>query len=283
MLQPEREKSQPTLQFHIEPDEPIEVAELTSALDAVGSQYDLFSKENEIPAIAEAKLLVSSVSPGSIDINFVLGLAGTASPTFFHVASTMAPYVDAVEVLQKFGSHLKSLLSFFRSEEKQDLPPRVTVRDCDDAINLVSPIAKHGGSQTFNIINGPVVMNLGGTDQYEARRIASAAARHKAKLQFPLSETRQRVSMVWSRLDRDPAKVKGVHSPDEGLIEEIDPKSKAILFTDELSYLKKQMLDEDENPMKKVYFVDVEISRVGEKITAYRIVGYHGNDDLSTD
>jgi hypothetical protein len=85
--------------------------------------------------------------------------------------------------------------------------------------------------------------------------------------------------MVWARLDRAPAKTEG-SSPDKGIIEEIDPKPKTILFTDELSYLKHQMISDEENPMQKVYFVDVEVSRVGGKVTAYRIVGFHGKDEL---
>jgi hypothetical protein len=81
------------------------------------------------------------------------------------------------------------------------------------------------------------------------------------------------------RLDRAPAKTKG-SSPDKRVIGEIDPKPKTILFTDELSYLKNEMISDEENPMQKVYFVDVEVSRVKEKVTAYRIAGFHGKDDL---
>jgi hypothetical protein len=40
------------------------------------------------------------------------------------------------------------------------------------------------------------------------------------------------------------------------------------------------MISDEENPMQKVYFVDVEVSRVGGKVTAYRIVGFHGKDEL---
>ena len=40
------------------------------------------------------------------------------------------------------------------------------------------------------------------------------------------------------------------------------------------------MIDDDENPMQKVYFVDVEVSRVNDKVMAYRVIGYHGKDDL---
>jgi len=47
-----------------------------------------------------------------------------------------------------------------------------------------------------------------------------------------------------------------------------------------MSHVKKEMIDDEENPYQKVYFVDVEVLRVGDKVVAYRIVGYHGKEDL---
>ena len=85
--------------------------------------------------------------------------------------------------------------------------------------------------------------------------------------------------MVWKRLDSDDASTEG-NSPDKAIIEEIDPKPKAILFTDEMADLKRVMIQDEEKPFQKVYFVDVEVSRVGDKVVSYRVVGYHGKDDL---
>ena len=115
----------------------------------------------------------------------------------------------------------------------------------------------------------------------EAREILEGATREKARLLFPASKPFQRVSMVWRRIDSDETATKGVRSPDKAMIEEIDSeKPHPVLFTDEMTYLKAEMMGDSENPYRKVYFVDVEVSRVGERITAYRIVGYHGSDDL---
>ena len=80
-------------------------------------------------------------------------------------------------------------------------------------------------------------------------------------------------------MDRDAAKTQG-SSPDKALIEEIDSKAKSVFFADEFSYLKKEMIDNQDNPYQKVYFVDVEVSRIEGRVTAYRIVGFHGTDDI---
>jgi hypothetical protein len=87
------------------------------------------------------------------------------------------------------------------------------VRDCDDAVNLVSPIAQHGGVQTINVINrSNIIIPVLVTNVEEARAVTEGAARHKELIQNPNADTREDVSMIWSRLDRDSAKTAGTSS-----------------------------------------------------------------------
>jgi hypothetical protein len=97
---------------------------------------------------------------------------------------------------------------------------------------------------------------------------------------LPEADIRQRVAFRWSRLSRDEAKTKGFSSPDKGIIEEIDQSHKAVLFTDEMAAIKGAMISDEENPYKKVYFVDVEVVHSAGKVVAYRVIGYHGNEDI---
>lgn len=143
----------------------------------------------------------------------------------------------------------------------------------------MKPIARHGGTQTFNTYNGPVTHVAMQVGVSEAREITENASRQKELLQHSNPERRECVSMVWKRLDRDRAKKQG-STPDRALIEEIDPKPRAVHFTDDMAYLKEEMIHDEENPLQKVYFVDVEVSRVQGMVAAYRVVGYHGKDDL---
>ena len=112
-----------------------------------------------------------------------------------------------------------------------------------------------------------------------ARRVVSEASARKALVQQSGLEVRQRVPLVWSRLDRDKSKSDG-RTPDKAVIEEIDAKSKPVFFTDEMAFLKKQMIADEDNPYQMVYFVDVEVSQAGGKVASYRVVAYHGKDDL---
>ncbi len=262
------------LQLHIEPDRSIEVDHLTAALGSLSRQYQTFAQEAGFSARpADARLLVSSVSRGSIDISFIPDLAAAGM--------AVLPLIDAAALVEKYVGHLSALLSWFKSGGGDNPPKPITVKDCDDAINIVKPIAEAGGNQTFNTIHGGVTINVLETTAEDARRIIEGAARTRAALQLPDAERHQRVSMMWHRLARDDARTAGVRSPDQGIIEELDAKPRAVMFTDDMAYIKREMIDDEDNPYQKVYFVDVEVSRVGGKITAYRIYGYHGKDDFT--
>lgn len=189
---------EPCLQLHLEPSEPIEVSELTGALGALARQYQAFAVENQLAKKpSDARLLVSSVSPGSIDISLYPDLVAylAALPMF-------APLFDKAELIGKFGKTLKALFELFTKKESE-AGDDISVKDCDDAINIVKPIANHGGTQTFNVIKGDIILNILTMSASQASEILEVATHRKALLQNSDAETRQRVPMVWKRLDRD--------------------------------------------------------------------------------
>lgn len=262
------------LQLHLEPREPIVVYELTGALSALWRQFQFFVESEYILAKGgQPRLLVTSVAPGSIDISFL--------PDIKDAFAVTAPMVTQLDAVVGFANHIEDLLGRFRGKKTEDSKEgsEVSIRDCDDAISIVKPVAEHGGSQTFNVYKGPVLQQTFNIDAPDARNIVESAIKERAALQSPQAERRQRVPLVWSRLDRNPAKQHG-SSPDKGIIDEIDPKPKSVFFTDELSYLKKVMIEGSEQPFQTVYFVDVEVSRVSGKVVSYRVMGYHGSDVL---
>jgi hypothetical protein len=254
---------EPCLQLHLEPSEPIEVSELTGALGALARQYQSFAVQNNLARKpSDARLLVSSVAPGSIDISFYPDLAA------YLAAVPMLALIEKAELIAKFGGALKVLFELFRKKKEagaSEAGEDISIKDCDDAINIVKPIANRGGTQTFNTINGGITVNIITMTSSQASEIMETAIHQKTLLQNPDGEVKQRVPMVWKRLDRDETRPEAKSTPDRALIEEIDSKSHALFFTDEMSTLKKQMIDDEENPHQTVYFVDVIVSRVSEK------------------
>jgi len=266
---------QPRLNLHIEPKTPIEVDDLSAALGSLARQYERFAtEEGFVDKAKHARLLVSSVSHGSIDISFL--------PEITAAGVAMLPFFDKLEIIEKFAKRVRALLDWLAGKADKPANISINVKDCDDATNIANPIAKSGGTQNFCIINGGLTVNVLQIDTAAAKEIVERAGRERSLLKNPAADIRQRVPMIWAQLDRDEAKVDGKRSPDRATIPEIDMKSHPVFFTDEMSRLKSEMIGDTANPYQQVYFVDVEVVTINSRVVAYRVIGYHGKEDLQT-
>lgn len=271
------ETTSAVLRLHIETVHSIAAEELAQALTAYDRQYrDFALSEGLVGRPADARLLVSSVSQGSIDISFIPELAA--------VGMTLLPLVDQATIALKFGDQLLELLKHFRGDKQ--LPPTVSVevKDCDDVSNIVSPVADNGGSQTFMVVNGGVTVNQITVTQSEAQKIRRRAQKQRADLvvpEVPAVETRRAVPLTWHQLAKDAPKTQGKRSPDQGVIQEIDDGAHAVLFTHDTAHLKSELIGDGENPYRMIYFVDVEVSRIASKVVSYRVLDFHGKQELS--
>lgn len=258
----------PPFQLHIEPVQPIELTDMLKALAAIGHQFEAYVSAEGLAPAKDAKLLISSVKPGSIDIGLL--------PDFATLGGLVAPAMVYSEPVLGFIGAVKGLLDKFRSKGEEG----VTVKDCTDAANIVKPIAQSGGIQTFNVYTGTVYQSQFVITAPDAREIFNNAIEARAVLEAGNSDIVQRVALVWHGMDTGDARTDGKRSPDKAIIEDIDKKERPVFFQDDFSHLKKAMIDDQENPYKKVYFVDVAISRVAGKVVSYRVIGYHGSEDL---
>jgi hypothetical protein len=262
----------------MQPNSPIEVGELTDALGSWSRQYQQFAlNEGLAERSKDARLLIASVTPGSIIINFV-----PDSQTAIAMVAPMIP--DAYhqgQLILKFAKRIKRVLDFFLEETHGVDSPYISIKDCNDAANIVQPIAQHGGMQSFTTIVGDVHNTIIHITANDAAKILEKSEEKKAQLLLVDGTKAQRVALVWDQLARDAAKVDEKRSPDKGIIAEIDTKSHPVFFTDVTMHLKKEMIDDHDNPYQKVFFVDVDISRVPSGgIGNYRVTAYHGSDDL---
>ena len=265
------------LAIHIEPEGPIELSELLSGLKSIGSEYQSYSRNIlGVKAADASKLYVGSVSPGSIDVFLQPEFIDTAKAGLAILAST-GP-VDAATTVFDFAKRLRALIERF--ENKPD-PKDVTIRECENVMSITKNTVDAGGHQVINYVNvegdfNPVVH----VSADRARTIFKNASETKALLELPVTGRKNSVAMTWKTFDRSPGKTEGQRSPDKGIIEEIDPAAKSILFGDDEAGLKADILASEENPMLMLYYVDVEIVRVAEKIKAYRVVAFHGKESL---
>src|SRR5260221_13529098 len=125
------ERDTALLNFHLEPDEPLEISELTNALGSIARQYQVFAAQEGVTGkLAEGKLLISNVKPGSIDINLLLDFVAIAISS-----PPMVPMLfDKYELLVKFPERLRSILNVFLGKDHDGRP--ITVSECDDAVNI---------------------------------------------------------------------------------------------------------------------------------------------------
>ena len=269
--------------IHIEPERPIALPILLSNLKSLGDEYHKYSTEVlGVSKKENSKLYVGSISPGSIDILLqpeYLEIAGVG----LAIATSVGP-VEAMRAIGDFADFVKLLLERFEGNSKPSeiASDEITISDCNNAINFAQNVVDAGGSQTINVVNvegdfKPVIS----INESQARRLVKNANQTKAILEFPSDELFQAQALVWKTFDKSPAKKDGQRSPDKGIIESIDPKHKAILFADGEEGLKSEIINSDENPMQMVYYVDVEVVKVDNKVKAYRIVKYHSREQLS--
>ncbi len=262
----------PPFQLHIEPKTPIELPDLLRCLAAINHQFEVFVVREGLAPASDAKLLVSSVKPGSIDIGLL--------PDITTLGTMIAPVLVYSPPVLKFLTSLKSLIDKFRTKPDSSA---VSVKDCSDVIAITKPIASSGGSQTFNSYTGDVYMPVFHISAADAKDILGIASEVKAEIEGEAVERHQRVPLIWHGLDKDDARSGGKRSPDKGIIEELDVKPKSVFFEDAFIGIKRTMVDDHINPYQKVFFVDVAVSRIAGKIVSYRIVGYHGEEDLDAE
>jgi hypothetical protein len=94
------------------------------ALAAIARQYQTYAIENElVTKNSEARLLVSAVKPGSIDINLVPDLVSTVAMA----GPLLAPLIDKLELIEKFGKHLKSLIDLFAKKREATAGDNISV------------------------------------------------------------------------------------------------------------------------------------------------------------
>ena len=210
----------PPYQIHLDPAYPPELGELTRALDAIGLQFEQYAVQSGLAVKAkDAKLLVSSVSLGSIDLALV--------PDLIAIAGLLAPTVP-VEQVKNFVEYIKLLINVFEHEKKP--VEQVSIRDCEDVAAIMAPIANHGGQQTINVHNGDIYQPIIVIDQERARALTSTAMTTKALIQSPNAEIKQRVPMIWKGLYNDEPRTSGARSPDKALIEENRSKRETCIL-----------------------------------------------------
>ncbi len=256
------------LRVHIKNSKPIEISQLAASMNSLGNLYSSYVHNNaESVDMAQAKLYVEKISEGSIDI-YLQEL----------FSASVLPFMENANTIIDFAGYIKTALSFFIHGQGEK--PDLSIQDCQDFNNVLSiPAADVNGSMEIGAVvrgdNNSVFNHCtfnfteGNSGQNQLRQ-----AIQEMKSLEPANNTYRSQLMRIYQMRSDMKEDKG----NKAIIEEISKNKIPVVFdTDEL---KNRILNSDSNPVKRAFFVDVEVKTINSRIVAYNVLALHDVIDL---
>ncbi|MGN8725557.1 hypothetical protein [Segatella copri] len=260
------------LLVHIDHSKPIEIKDFIATLNAVGSLYSSYVKNNaDCKKMANAKLYVEKIEKGCIDV-YLCELASCA----------MIPFMENVNTILDFAKMLKDVVSYYISGQGSE--PKFSLSEMKACKDLFSVSANDRGSTTSigaisKTINGNVYNNC--TFNYnDSNSAQNQIARKEAELSVPTEngeDIRKNQLMTIHQMVGDMALDKG----NKAVIDAISKRKIGLLFDND--EIKNQVLHMDGNPTKKAFYVDVSLMYANERLAAYRVLKLHDIIDLEED
>jgi hypothetical protein len=261
------ENKQDILRIHIENSQPVEVADFTKTMNAFGALFASFAQKNgKSKEEANAKLYVSKIIEGSIDIHLVeLATMG------------IIPFVENSNLILDFAKHIKSIYDYY--VKGSSFKPELTPADLRNVHDMVSvPANDRNGVMsvqvirgnvdsilysgcTFNYIEGNGIQNKSDYEQKEIRSVSDNGDVYKKQL-MAIYQVR-----------------KGEGVGNKAIIDAISSKALALLFDSKV--LEDEILRYEINPIKSAYYVDVMILTAQGRPAAYKVMALH--DIISLD
>lgn len=252
------------LTFHLETSRPVDLVDLGLSFNALGRQFESYVRAREFePNPRNARLFVKELRTGSI-------LATLGS--LLEQASFVFEHADAIA---GFYTNLVDLLEYFSTQKEGPAPAKITREDAQQVSDLVEPAARDGGAQlNINITNNrasvhvPIVINQIHIPSQRANAIQNNARRFLGP-SLPSSGHFEREVLTLEQMRSD------VHSKagDRGVIETFATKPVKLHFM--TPEVKAAIIDDPENPFKKAYVVDGQVSRAKGKPALYKIHAVH--------
>ncbi|MCC7300401.1 MAG: hypothetical protein IT583_04930 [Verrucomicrobia bacterium] len=251
------------LTITIENKQPVELTDFTRAFLAMAEEYKRYiSKHDEDAVDGDIKLYIKEIRTGSI-VADLLALAPLA-----------LPFMENSTTIIGFAGYLKSGIDFLLGKTNQN--PVTEKQSYENLSAILAPVAKDNGSQIIfaPTTNGNVVFNLT-LSSLEANAAQNVCEREIEKLKEPETGFHDKVLLYWYQARNDTKSQTG----DRAIVESINPRSVKTIFATE-SIKAKMLLDENENPFKSGYVVDVAVETVGGVPKLYKITELYERIDL---
>jgi hypothetical protein len=248
------------LNIEIKNKEPLELTELTKSLIALSNQYNRHSDVNGFSeSERDAKLYVKKIETGSV----LLDLVEFGSASVF-------PFVENTNTIVGFAQFLKSSVSYFLKKEGEK--PELTIQDCKELSQIVSPIAKENSSQlNINVTNNGTVNNYLSLNSNECNALQNILGKEiKEKQELQNGDTFDNALMVFSQTKN---KISG-KGGNKVIIDDVLPGKAINLIIPDIK-MKKQIIKGDDNPNNFSFQVDIKVKTANGKISAYEVLKFH--------
>ena len=255
------------LRIHIKNSQPVDVSDFTKTMSAFGTLFSNFAQKNgKSKEEANAKLYVSKIIEGSIDIHLV-ELASLA----------VIPFVENSNLILDFAKQIKSIYDYFVLSKGDE--PELNVPELKGVHDMVSiPANDRNGLMTVQVINdnaGNVIFEGCTFNHIEGNGIQNQSdnALKERKALSNEGDIYRKQLMTIYQVRKD-----GADRGNKGVIDAISDRKLGLVFDSDT--LEDDILRSAQNPMLKGYIVDVIVQTVQGKPAAYKIMALHDVIDL---
>jgi len=238
---------------------PVELLDLTQSLLAIGEQYRRFAEDHFEASGDDYRLYVREVRTGSIIIDLI---------TYATQPQILAPLTP---VLIEFTKELGDWFEFFKGiKDAEDIKEMLfgkSKKDLQQLSDIIEPAAKDPGSN-INITaeRGAIVLINSSINSTEANAGQNVLRRYIEHIPAPTTGIHHDQVLYWYQIHQDRAAKPG----DKAVIERIWPKPVKVRITSD--DIKRKMLDDADNPFKKFYVVDVDVTESQNRPVLYKIL-----------
>jgi hypothetical protein len=242
---------------------PIEIKDFVATMNAVGNLFDGFCKTNGDSSEAQrAKLYVQKIEHGSIEIFLTEAVTALA-----------LPFMENVNLVMEFAGHIRNIIQFYTQGKGEK--PELSVKELKNYHDVFAITAgdNHGSTEIGAVQIGSAAPVYNGCtfNYYESNSAQNQIQREERQLK----ETEDTEKLHKRQLMKI-FQMRGnmcTNVGNKATIDKLSPKPLSVVFeTDEL---KRQILNNDDNPTKQAYLVDVVIQTIGGKPTAYKVMDLH--------
>jgi hypothetical protein len=249
------------LRVELKNERAVELVDLTTSLLALGQAYEDYVVSRGLdPIRGNVKLYIKELRGGSIVADL-------------QTALDQASFVwDHREVFVAFLTHFNDLVQIFLSGLVPAPASRPSRIEAERVAQILDPVAKDGGSQLFLQVHGDVNIHQ---HTYNSQEANTAQNRIRKFLgdSLPRSQYFQQEPMTLFQVRDDPAGKAG----DRGIIEKFSKRPVKLYFMNEEA--KRRVLDQVDNPLGQIFFVDGEVGMAGEKPAIYKIYVVHDSEN----